>query len=285
MARISVRMPNGEGIGAGQTATFKLPVGRRFHSLSMLWSTTAGDAFDVSKLSEIRLYLNGQLFHRYSGAQRDVMNQFDGRAPAVIDASDFLLVIPFDRYRLLTLAGEEETAVNTASADPKTGQQITSFYMEVDIAAGVTGAIGCVVNAEQSEAQPGGPGTLMYTLPFNRYISGAGTSEISDLPRGSATSLALNRTFMNPTANNIQRAVIERNQYIIHDRTATYNTRYQTDGNRVPQAGWYVIDKTERGMGGDPIDLVGASDFRYRLTVDGAMTVNFVQEYLGTLAS
>lgn len=278
-------MPNGEGIGAGQTATFKLPVGRRFHSLSTLWSTTGGNPFDVTKLSEIRLYLNGQLFHRYSGLQRDVMNQFDGRAPAVIDNSDFLLVIPFDRYRLLTLAGEEETAVNTASADPKTGQQVTSFYMEVDIAAGVAGALSCVVNAEQSESQAGGPGTLMYVLPFNRYISGAGTSEISDLPRGSATSLALNRTFMNPTANNIDRGVIERNQYIIWDRTATYNTRKEVDGRRVPQAGWFVIDKTEDGLGGDPVDLVGASDFRYRLTVDGAMTVNFVQEYLGTLAT
>lgn len=285
MSRIDVRMPNGEGIGTGQTATFKLPIGRRFHQLSMQWAISGGNAFAVTDLKEIRLFLNGQVFHRYSGAQRESMNRFDGRTPAAIDASTFILVIPFDRYKLNTLAGEEETAVNTGSQDPKSGQQITSFYMEVDLNTGLTGSISCTVNALQSEAMPGGPGTLLYTLPYTRTVTGAGDTEFSDLPRGSATSLALNRTFLNPSANNITRTVVERNQYIVWDRTSQLNAREQNDGYRVPQAGWYVIDKTESALGGDPIDLTGASDFRYRLSMDGAATVNFVQEYLGTLAT
>lgn len=284
MARIDVKMPNGEGIGAGQTATFKLPIGRRFHRLSFQWSTSGGNPFSFANLSEIRLFVNGQIFHRMSGTLREAMNKFDGRSPSEIDASTFQLVVPFDRYKLNTLAGEEETAVNTGSADPKTGQQITSFYAEVDIAAGVAGSIGCTLNALQSEAQPGGPGTLMYTLPYTRNVAGAGDTEFSDLPRGSATTLALNRTFMSPSANNITRVVVERNQYIVFDRTSAYNSRVQTDGYRVPQPGLFVIDKTEDALGGDPIDLVGAADFRYRLTMDGAATVTFIQEYLGTLS-
>lgn len=286
MSRIDVRMPNGEGIGAGQTATFKFPIGRRFHQLALQWGMTGGSmGFTVADISEIRLFLNGQVFHRYSGTQREAMNRFDGRTPSAIDGSNFILLVPFDRYKLNTLAGEEETAVNTGSADPKSGQQITSFYMEVDIGANPDGALGCTVNALQSEALPGGPGTLMYTLPYTRSVTGAGETEFSDLPRGSATSLALNRTFLNPSANNITRAVVERNQYIIWDRTAQYNAREQNDGYRVPQAGYYVIDKTEAALGGDPIDLTGAADFRYRLNLTGAMTLNFIQEYLGTLAT
>lgn len=284
MARIDVKMPNGEGIGANQTATFKLPIGRRFHRLSMQWATSGGNNFAFNNLKEIRLFVNGQVFHRYSGTFREAINRFDGRAASAIDNSSFQLVVPFDRYKLNTLAGEEETAVNTGSQDPKTGQQITSFYMEVDIDNTVVGSISCVLNALQSEAQSGGPGTLLYTLPYTRTIAGAGDTEFSDLPRGSATTLALNRTFLNPSANNITRVVIERNQYIVFDRTSAYNSRVQLDGYRTPQPGWYVVDKTEDALGGDPIDLVGAADFRYRLTADGAMTVNFVQEYLGTLA-
>jgi hypothetical protein len=285
MSRISVKMPNGEGIGAGQTATFKLPIGRRFHELSLVSTTSGGNPFSFADLLQIRLFVNGQVFHRYTGAQREAMNRFDGRTPSEIDASNFILVIPFQRYKLNTLAGEEETCVNTGSADPKTGQQITSFYMEVDINPNTVGSIGFTLNALQSEAQPGGPGTLLYTIPYTRNIAGAGDTEFSDLPRGSAQTLALNRTFMNPSANNITRCVIERNQYIVFDRTSAQNARVQNDGWRVPQVNWYVIDRTEDALGGDPIDLVGAADFRYRVTADGAMTVNFVQEYLGTLSS
>jgi hypothetical protein len=285
MSRISVKMPNGEGIGAGQTATFKLPIGRRYHELALAGTTSGGNAFDYTSISEIRIFLNGQVFHRYSGTRRDSMNKFDGRTPATVDASNFILVLPFQRYKLNTLAGEEETCVNTGSADPKTGQQITSMYAEVDIVAGVLGSIGFTLYAIQSEAQPGGPGTLMYTLPYTRTVAGAGDTEFSDLPRGSAQTLALNRSFMQPSANNITRVVVERNQYIIFDRTSSYNSRVQNDGFRNPQVGYFVIDRTEDALGGDPIDLVGAADFRFRVSVDGAMTVNFIQEYLGTLST
>lgn len=284
MARIDVKMPNGESVVANGTATFKFPIGRRYHQLAFYFATSGANPFSFNDITEIRLFLNGAVFHRYSGAQREAMNKFDGRTPSPVDSSSFILVVPFDRYKLNTLAGEEETAVNTGSADPKTNQQITSFYAEVDI-ANVSGSITCTVNALQSEAQAGGPGTLLYTLPYTRTAAGAGDFEISDLPRGAAQNLAVNRSFFNLSANNITRLVVERNQYVIFDRTSQYNSRIQNDGYRVPQASWYVIDKTEYALGGDPIDLVGAADFRYRLTLDGAATVSVVQEYLGTLAS
>lgn len=285
MSRIDVRMPNGEGIGANQTATFKLPIGRRYHQLAFQFATTGGNAFSFADLKEIRLFLNGSVFHRYSGATREAMNRFDGRSPSMIDGSTFTLIVPFARYKLNTLAGEEETSVNTGSAHPKTGQQITSFYAEVDI-GNVSGSITCVLNALQSEALPGGPGTLMYTLPFTRAVAGAGDFEVSDLPRGAAQSLALNRSFFSGQGNaNITRAIIQRNQYVVFDRTSSYNSRIQNDGWRVPQVNWFVIDKTEDAIGGDPIDLVGAADFRYRLTLDNAATLLVQQEYLGTLAS
>lgn len=280
--RIEVRMPAFEGVAAGQTATAKLPIGRRYHELQLLGS---GTTITVADLLEIRVFANNKVIHRYSGTQRDLMNQFDGREAAAIDGASFRLVLPFDRYFLNTLASDEETAVNTGSVNPQTNEAITSLYVEVDLAnpGGITGTPALSMNATVSEALPGGPGTVLHIMRHTRDIAGAGDFDIADLPRGAATSIALNRIFLTPSANTISRVRIERNQYVIFDRIAELNRRVQADGVRVPQGTTYVIDRTERGYGGDPIDLLGAADYRYILTVDGAMTVTTLSEYLGRL--
>ena len=271
MARIEVRMPAGEGIVAGQTATFKLPIGRRFHELQMSYSGVT-----LAQMTEMRLFANGKVIHRYSATDRDAINKFDGRA-----AADGILVIPFDRYNLKTLAGEEETALNTGSVDDQ-GMGITSLMLEIDLAdAEYTPVI--TMNATQSDALAGGPGTVLHIPRHTRDTAGAGEFDISDLPRGNATSIALNRLIVKPSANDISKMQIDRNQYIIFERSKALNELVQKDGVRVPQSGYIVIDKTERGYGGDPIDLVGVSDFRYKFTMTGASTLTILSEYLGKL--
>ena len=271
MARIEVRMPAGEGIAAGQTATFKLPIGRRFHELQ---ATYAG--VTLAQMTEIRLFANGKVIHRYSAVDRDKINQFDGRA-----AASGILVIPFDRYNLKTLAGEEETALNTGSLD-ENGVGITSLYLEIDIAAAAS-APAISFNATQSDALGGGAGTILHIQRHTRDAAGAGEFDVSDLPRGNATSIALNRLIVKPSANDISKVQIDRNQYVIFERTKALNEQVQADGVRTPQSGYIVVDKTERGYGGDPIDLLGVSDFRYKFTMTGAATLTILSEYLGRL--
>lgn len=271
MPRIEVRMPAGEGIAAGQTATFKLPIGRRFHELQLAYSGVT-----LAQMTEIRLFANAKVIHRYSGTDRDLMNQFDGRAAAA-----GILVLPFDRYKLKTLAGEEETAFNTGSADAN-GNAITSAYIEIDIDAAAAAPVLSLM-ATQSDALPGGAGTVLHIQRHTRDAAGAGEFDISDLPRGTATSIALNRIFFKPSANAVNKLTVERNQYTIFERIAALNSKVQTDGVRVPQAEFYALDKTERGYGGDPIDLVGVSDYRYKLDMSGAATLTIYSEYLGRL--
>ncbi len=78
MSRIDVRMPAGEGHchwpdGHLQTPD-RAPVPR-----AQLYA--AATTFSVADITEIRILVNGPVFQRFSGAQRDVMNKFDGRAP------------------------------------------------------------------------------------------------------------------------------------------------------------------------------------------------------------
>lgn len=283
MGRISVRMPAPEGIGAGQTATFKLPIGRRYHALHIIGSA-ATSGFGVDDLSEIRILANAKVIQRFTGAERNAMNLFDGREDAAIDSNNFLLTIPFDRYGLMTKAGEEETALNTGSVDPKTGKALNSLSVEIDIAAsGFVGAPSLVMYADQSEQLPGGPGTVPHILRSTRDFAGSGEYDISDLPRGGETTLALDRIFFKPSANDISLVKVESDQYTIFERTKSLNNRILTDGIRVPQDGYYVLDRTEWAYGGDPIPLVGPQDFRYKLTLSGAATVTILSHYLGRL--
>lgn len=282
MAKITIKLPNPEGVNAGGTATFRIPVGRRIHNLILAYNYNATTQ-NVADFKEIRIYANGQVIQRFSGAERDILNQFDG-----MEASQGVLEMSFDRNGLKTVAGEEETAINTGSADEK-GREISSMYMEIDLDAGMTiAASDLELYSKQSDAIPGGPGTLPYIRREQRNPAGADTDfQIADLVNPGVNApdkVALNRVTFIPSAGTISRMKIDRNTYNVFDRTDAVNRSLQTNGVRVPQAGYYTIDTTEDGHGGELIDLFGMTDYRYRLGVSQAMTLNVISEYFGVLS-
>jgi hypothetical protein len=259
--RFDTQMPPAlSAVTAGGTITFKFPTGRRYHDIQLTGSG-AGLSFNVAALEEIRVLANSKIIQRFSGADRDVMNQFEGREAASIDDDTFLLVIPFDRYNLMTKAGEEETALNTGSAD-ESGNQISTLTIEIDIAStGFTGTPTLEANATQSEALPGGPGTIPYILKSVRDFGAAADYDVADLPRGGVSTQFIDKIFMKPSTSTLNDFIVEANRTKLFERNNTVNERKQCDGVRVPQVGWYVIDRTEHGYGGDPFDLRGLDDW------------------------
>jgi hypothetical protein len=220
---------------------------------------------------------------RYSGADRDAMNMFDGRTAAAYSAAAFHLEIPFDRYGILTKAGEEETAINTGSVDPNTGKSINAFSIEVDIGSGATGTLTLDLYATTSEQLPNGPGTVPFILKSTRDFSSAAQYDVSDLPRGGVTTQFMDRIFLKPSTSTLDTFKVLANQYTVFERTAQLNEREQIDGIRVPQSGWYVLDRTEHGYGGDPFDLRGLDDWRLQFTTGAAMSLTVYSHYLGGL--
>jgi len=265
---LNVRMPAGEGVAAGQTATFKLPVGRQFHEIEL---TYAG--LTLAQMTAIRVFANGKVIHRYAAADRDAMNQFDGRAAAA-----GILVLPFSRYNMKTRAAESETALITGLDGG-----ITSLYVEIDIDAAAAAPV-LSMTATQTNNPPNvekGAGTVMHILSHTRDPSGAGEFELSDLPRMNPTAQLLNRVFFKPSANAISKMVVERDSFVLFERLTALNDLQHSDGVRVPVAGWEIIDTTERGYS-SALSLAG-DDFRYRLTVTGAMALTIYTETLGIL--
>lgn len=282
--RFTTKMPAAIApVAASTTVTFRLPTGRRYHWLELIGGG-AGLSFNVEALTEIRILCNSKIIQRYSGADRDTMNKFDGREAAAIDDDNFNLVLPFDRYNLGTKSGEEETALNTGSVD-KDGKSINQLTVEVDIAAsGFTGTPSLTMYAEQSESLPGGAGTLPYILKSVRDFAAAADYQISDLPRGGVTSQFIDRIFLKPSASTLENLILEGNNTKLFERTAALNERRQRDGVRSPQAGVYALDRTEHGYGGDPWDVRGLNDLSLKLTTGAAMQLTMYTHYLGGLA-
>lgn len=280
-SKITTKLPNPEGVVAGGTATFRIPVGKRIHSLFLDYDYDATTQ-NVADFEEIRIFVNGQVIQRFTGTERDTLNQFDGLA-----ASTGILEIPFDRKGMMTNAGREETALNTGVED-KNGIKISNVYMEIDLNSGMTiSADDLKLYALQSDALAGGAGTMTFIRREQRNPAGADTDfQIADLVNPGVNApdkIALNRITFVPSTGSISNLKIDRNQYTIFDRSDELNRIMQGNGKRTAQSGYYTIDPTERGVSGEVVNLLGTTDYRYRLNVSAAMTLVCLSEYLGVL--
>lgn len=284
--RINVKIPNSNGVAAGSTATFDMPIGRRYHKLFLQYG---GTSFTLAHMTEIRVIANGEVIHRYSGSDRDTMNQFDRLAAAA-----GVLVISFDREGLYQQPGEEATAIQTGSQDPNTKVMISSFKLEVDISAAANAPTLTVV-AMQSDnlAAAPGPGLIRRIMKYTRAFTVGGINEVSDFPKGTEGNkfIWLNRAFF-ATANTLD-VEIDRSNFAIFQRTAALNNRVQANGLRTPQANWFVFDPTEEGYDWEPVSFFQApnaagvalpyQDFRYKLNLSAGENVTAYVEYLGKL--
>jgi len=282
--RFDTKMPAAKSaVAPSSTVTFVLPIGRRYHGLQLKGSGT-GLSFGLDCITEIRINANSKPIQRFSALDRNSFNLFDGMEDARIDDDNFTLVLPFDRYHLGTKAGEEETALNTGSAD-STGKSINYLSVECDIAAsGFTGTPLLEMWATQSESLAGGAGTIPYILKSTRDYASAATYELSELPRGGVTTQFVDRVFLKPSTGTLDNLEVYANQTLLFQRKAALNELIQRNGVRIPQAGFYVIDRTEHGYGGDPFDVRGLDDWRIRFDTSAAMTVTAYTHYLGGLA-
>jgi hypothetical protein len=275
MSRFDLRMPSPNGVKAGQTALFNLSLGNRYHELQLSYAGVT-----LAQLTEIRVKINGTVKQIFSATDRDKWNQFDK-----IAAAAGILVIPFDRQKLRTLAAEEETAIDTgAIVAGQTGERVTSFSIEVDIDAAAAAPV-LEMNATVSETTGRGVGTVLHIRRDTRTFGGAGRHDISDLPFNSVTAAYLNRVTFSPSVGEVSETTVKRNNVTIFERKKALNERLQANGIRVPQTGFQIIDTTEKGIGGNVFNLMGAQDFRYELvtTGAGANTVTVYSEYLGRL--
>lgn len=271
--RVTRNLPAFQGVAANSTARCELPPGRRYHSVDLAIGTLAN-------VGEIRVLVNGQQIHRYTAAQLDALNQFKGLTAA--GATSSVLRIMFDRYGMWSPQQSEATALNTGVADGR-GLTITSLSIECDIGGTTTTISG---TSETSFSQAVEQHIFLYRRTFTESLI-SGENQIDSLPYQSSRELAVEQIAFIPSANDFASLKIEKNNTIEFERSKALNERIQSDGSglmaRVPQSGYVIVDRTERGSAINAIPLQDATDFRVRATTTGAMTATIIYDTLGAL--
>jgi len=271
MPKLTKQLSSFSGVGAGQTATCRLPIGFTFEKVILNYAfTNAGNI--LTQITGIRLVANGKPIMTISGAARlDSMNQFDGRMAASQSGSG-IIAIDFTRYGMRTRQGEEFTRLGTGAPSDK--MPVTTLALEIDIAGTATAP---ALSAKVIAVAPENSGLVKKVREFSYNASGAGVFEIPDLPRGAM----INRIFFfGHSANVYKSLVVERDGAIIFDRTAAENNAEQSDGVRVPQADAFVYDPSENGLAEEALATHGVNDLRFKLDVTNAGAIPVVVEYI-----
>lgn len=270
--KLTRRVPTWDGnIVGGNTVTLRLPIGMTYHQVYTEY--TFSDGMCALALADavnmIRVIANGKPIWELLASELDTKNQFESRA-----AASGILTVDFDRFNMRTRSAEELTSLGSGAAQDPT--PLTTLTIEMDLKAAV--ASGTLDSRSRvSEARP-----LGMFKKLRRYVDafgGSGEFQIDDFPKGDL----INMVAFFESANDIDRVRLERDNFVMFDRTKELNSRIQTDGIRTPQANLYAYDTSEDGNGSDQLVTRGVNDLRWFLTLDGAMTVTSIVEYLGTL--
>ena len=269
-------LPSPQGVAGGSTAIINFPLNATYYGVLLTFGG-GGTGLTVARMNSIRLKINGREIFNISGADLDIANKFLGLA----GATSSTLYIPFERVKLKTRDSVELTAIGTGApydGNPQSPSYnptpATVMQLEIDIDATATTP---TLSAKAIQTDPAPLGLLIKRRKFIYTPTGAGTFEISDLPKGDF----IDRIFLKYSAALLD-VKFERENYLIYERTNAENNVIQSDGVRFPQTNWHVIDPSEVGNGGDYYSTI-AADMRLKLNMSGAATVTAYVDYLGGL--
>jgi hypothetical protein len=262
-SKVFKRMPNGSGIGAGQTATFNLPLGLTFHQLALRMSGDIGSGVaDIpianwaDAIGEIRLYIDGTEKIRIDAADLATILAYKGQTlkPGV-------LPIMFTNPSQRTPQGEDAPAYGTAD--------VQSMTLEIDIDAGITSP-SLTVYGLMGPQTPLGQHYAIKKYPFN--VGNTGTRELQDIPRNGYGLLAMH---VNSAA--VSQVELEVNQRILRDFDRALGTAKGIQTGKVWQSGWTHVDLVESDRLSDMV-IMNVEDFRLRLEMTGTGNFNLYTE-------
>lgn len=277
--KLTRRAPGFEGtVVAGNTLTLRLPIGLTHHQTYVEYTFTDGgvDVALADAIGEVRVVANGKPIWNVQASELDSINQFQSRNAAASAGGGGILTLDYDRYNLRTRPAEEFTSLGTGFAQDPT--PLTTLTVEMDLKSG-SGVDGGTISARMRQSESRALGLFKKLRRFIDAYTGAGTFEKADYPKGDL----INAMHFFESANDIDRLRLERDDFVMFDRTKELNARIQSDGVRNPQTNLYVYDTSEDGNGTDQLVTRGVNDMRWFFEIDGAMTITTLAEFVGAL--
>lgn len=275
--RRTINLNSISAVTAGQRTTIRIV--DSFAYLGFLL-TLGGTTFTAAHLSLIRVFLNDKECFSMTGADLDVVNQYLND-PA--SSTDSTLWIPFAGSGLLNQADEESTAVHVGVPHDD-GTIIQSIRIELDVAAGAV-APTLAARALVRDAVAGRAAYFPFVRNTNVDISSSGKKTIPDIVdiRSSREAYVTNVFFKTAQMTNLR---VQRNSVDMFDRPVVENKRFQSNGVRKPQAGWYAFDTRENGYGSifDTLPAGGVQSLNWEMTMAAAESVIAYVWTVGKLA-
>lgn len=172
-----ITAPNFNGVAAGQTATLQLPTGNvTYHKLVLAVGTSeagGGSQANIEAgITQIRLKLNGKTQRTMSAKELDSINAFYGRSFQTRNSLGYLEIFFSEPWRRDS-RGEDALAWGT--------QDISTFQVEVDIAAGLTAPTLTPHVDVEYISRPNG--LISKWLHYNQPVSSTGVVTNNTLPK------------------------------------------------------------------------------------------------------
>ena len=263
-----------QAVAAGQTATLELPVGSLvYHELLLIYGTSTGggptEANMEAEVTEVRIKLDGKVQRVFSAAQLFDLNRVNG----ITVAAGFLPIFFGEPWRR-SADGEDALAWGT--------QDISTFTVEVDIAAGATAPTLDARIVVDRVRRPLGP--IVKWRRFTVPVSAVGIVNVTTLPKQDAYyRLHAFSTLIDDVEVNIDQLEV----FKMDD--AHMRELYTEMGLAVPAALTSIIfDPTQRV--GDALAMVtrlpngqsqAVSEFRVDYNMNTATSFPLITEVLG----
>lgn len=270
-ALMTRKLPGGVGVAAGATASFTIPLGRKYHQIELKYSGVS-----LAQMKNIEVRMNGVTFQKFrDGEELETITKFYG-LPVLAGS----LVIDFERMGLLNAANRGLTAVDTTNPGGD-GVVPQTFDIVMDIDAAATSPAFDVYGY----ASPGTPGNgsrvFKKIRTHSTSISSTGLFEISDVVRSNVmTGLMFDLSGSNANFDNIE---IEINGFTIIDAPVASLNHFMDRGILVPQTDKFIFDFSYQGFGDRILNASGSQDFRIRLNATETGALPYSVFYLGPL--
>ena len=274
-----VTLPNVQGVAPGQTFTVGFPVGVRAYELAGLEiSGGSAPALAKSHITNLELLANGKPIQQFkSVTHMELISAYYGYNIGGANAIEF----PWRREHLTMDDEAEKFAIGTAD--------LATLQLRGDISATPNGAA-IAAYAIETVLQPNGSGRprpedvralnrlglITKVRNFTYTLSGAGTTEIDNIPR----EAWLQALHLVQTGGLVTKVEAWLDGQIIWDATAARMEDVVSRYGRARQTNVYHLDWMLKNELGSQLPIQQAQDFRLKVDHSGGDTVVMYAEYL-----
>lgn len=260
------------GVAANSVASLELPLGPTYHEILI---KLGGTTFTHAQVTGIKCKLNGKTFWELTGTRLDLIVDYKGETTTTA-----WLPISFNEIFAKTPGGMYAGAIPT-------GYGVRSFTIEITIGGATAPTIESwsILSAGQNMIDPktgvAKPICGMFSHP-QTYATG-GEFHIT-LPHGKEAGHLVKRVYF--FNSNMTHLSVLKDGVEIYQELADADADYMTERyGRVWQSGLYVYDPIMMNDLSSVLDISGAQDLRFKVTLSAADTINVYAEYLGLLSN